>query len=87
MLQFHFPALRGEGDKPPAALSAGQLRGQGLWTDAVRASEATGELSTELSGERPGGGEALEAALKDQQEMCSQKAPGCRCGVQNSPSL
>ena len=50
VLQFHFPTLRGEGDKPPAALSAGQLRGQGPWTDATRASEATGEPSAELMG-------------------------------------
>ena len=50
VLQFHFPTLRGEGDKPPAALSAGQLRGRGPWTDATRASEATGEPSAELMG-------------------------------------
>lgn len=42
--------LWGEGDKPPAALSAGQLRGRGPWTDATRASKAAGEPSAGLMG-------------------------------------
>lgn len=73
------PSPAGGRRQTTSCLKCRAVKGQGLWTDAARASEATGELSTELTGERPGGGEALEAALKGQQEMCSQKAPGCRC--------
>lgn len=45
----------------------------------MRASEATGEPTVEFTGERPGGGDALEAALKGKQEPWSREAPGRGC--------